>query len=122
MVVISFPAAELTCILHERTGEPSISTVQAPHWPSPQPYLVPVSSSFSRNTLSRVFSGETSTLRSAPLTNKVKAIASPHRPYAASSSGSGIEDGGSLAGKLSSMVLSRVSSFVLSLWLFLLGW
>src|SRR6266566_4113745 len=98
MVVIFFPAAELTCILHERTGEPSISTVQAPHWPSPQPYLVPVSSSFSRNTLSRVSSGETSTLRSAPLTNKVKAIASPHRreyilrqlPQAASSSGSGI--------------------------------
>ena len=35
--------ARLTGSEHERTAVPFISTVQAPHWPIPQPYLVPVS-------------------------------------------------------------------------------
>ena len=33
------PGRRPTRVLHERTGWPSISTVQAPHRPSPQPYF-----------------------------------------------------------------------------------
>ena len=36
----------------ERVATPSICTVQAPHWATPQPYLVPVMPSVSRNTQS----------------------------------------------------------------------
>src|SRR5262249_53415166 len=39
------------------TGAPSTSTVQAPHSPSPQPSLVPVSPQSSRNTSSSRFIG-----------------------------------------------------------------
>ena len=42
---------------HERTGSPSMCTVQAPHCAMPQPYLVPVSASCSRNTHSSGVSG-----------------------------------------------------------------
>ncbi len=52
MVVICLPATADTRVMQERTGAPSIKTVQAPHWPSPHPYLVPVSSSSSRSTQS----------------------------------------------------------------------
>ena len=40
--------------VQERIGLPSISTVQAPQRPSPQPYLQPVRSRSSRRTLSRL--------------------------------------------------------------------
>ena len=41
MVVIGWlPTAE-TGVRQERTGLPFRCTVQAPHWPMPQPYLVP---------------------------------------------------------------------------------
>src|SRR5882757_394512 len=43
MVVMDFPAASPTGNKHERLGVPSTSTVHAPHCPSPQPYLLPVS-------------------------------------------------------------------------------
>ena len=52
----------------ERMGAPSSKTVQAPHWPSPQPYLVPVRLRSSRSTLRRVRSPSASTVASAPLT------------------------------------------------------
>jgi hypothetical protein len=41
MVVIGLPAVAVAGVRQERTGLPSSRTVQAPHWPSPQPYLVP---------------------------------------------------------------------------------
>src|SRR4051812_11774817 len=68
MVVISFFDASEIIVMHDRVAFPSISTVQAPHWPSPQPYLVPVMSRSSRNTLSRLRSGSASILRRTPLT------------------------------------------------------
>src|SRR4051812_19247121 len=43
-------------------------TVQAAHWPSPQPYLVPVRSRSSRRTLRRVRSASASMRRVAPFT------------------------------------------------------
>jgi hypothetical protein len=30
-----------TGVMHERWIVPSMCTAQAPHWPTPQPYLVP---------------------------------------------------------------------------------
>ena len=50
MVVICLPATGLTGTWHDRVATPSICTVQAPHWAMPQPYLVPVRPSVSRNT------------------------------------------------------------------------
>src|SRR5215467_12772860 len=52
---------------HERTGLPSTCTVQAPHWAMPQPYLVPVMPSTSRNTHSSGVSSPTSTSCLVPL-------------------------------------------------------
>src|SRR5262249_49594310 len=49
MVVTSLPATSAIWTWHERTASPSTRTVQAPQWLSPQPYLVPVSSSSVRN-------------------------------------------------------------------------
>src|SRR2546423_5982027 len=49
-----FPAHSATEVTHERLALPSISTVHAPHSPSPQPYLQPVSERSSRSTLSRL--------------------------------------------------------------------
>ena len=51
LVVMACPETDAAFTIHDRTGLPSRRTVQAPHWPSPQPYLAPVSSSCSRNTL-----------------------------------------------------------------------
>src|SRR5262245_26263932 len=59
---------------HERTGLPSTWTVQAPHWAMPQPYLVPVIPSTSRNTQRRGVSPATSTLCFVPLTLIEKVI------------------------------------------------
>src|SRR5207248_5523379 len=74
IVVIFFPAAAPICMRQERTGEPSTKTVQAPHCPSPHPYLAPVRPRSSRRTLRRLASDATSTLCSTPFTNKVKAM------------------------------------------------
>ena len=41
-------------VMQDRCAFPSIKTVQAPHCPSPQPYLLPVKSSCSRNTFSKL--------------------------------------------------------------------
>src|SRR5580700_4115840 len=72
MVVMVFPAATEIGVTQERTASPSRWTVQEPQSPAPQPYLVPVSSSVSRKTQSSGVSGATLTLRSVPLTRRVK--------------------------------------------------
>src|SRR5215469_18636756 len=71
MVVIFLSATVPTRVMHERCAFPSTNTVQAPHWPSPQPYLLPVRSRCSRNTVSKLVCGSASTLYAFPL------IASP---------------------------------------------
>src|ERR1022692_3024990 len=68
MVVICLPAAARTGVMQERTGWPSRSTVQAPHWPSPHPYLAPVSERWSRSTVSKGISGSASMGRRVPFT------------------------------------------------------
>ena len=50
MVVISLFSNALIGVTHERTARPSISTVQAPHCASPQPYFAPFSSKSFRST------------------------------------------------------------------------
>src|ERR1700756_1471044 len=67
MVVICLPAASLTAMQQERIATPSIWTVQAPHCAMPQPYLVPVSPTFSLIAQSSGVSGSTSTLTDFPL-------------------------------------------------------
>src|SRR5512145_1591315 len=42
MVVIRFPAAAETGVMHERAGCPSMWIVHAPHRAAPQPNFVPV--------------------------------------------------------------------------------
>src|SRR3954447_12994061 len=76
MVVICLPAASLTVTPQERIATPSIWTVQAPHCAMPQPYLVPVSPTFSRIAHSSGVSGSTSTSKALPLIVRL-AIVSP---------------------------------------------
>ncbi|XQU71739.1 hypothetical protein OJJOAM_004528 [Cupriavidus sp. H18C1] len=61
MVVMACPSAAETAVMQARIGEPSICTVQAPHSAMPQPNLVPVMPSSSRNTHSSGVSPGTST-------------------------------------------------------------
>src|SRR5687768_4595462 len=73
MVVTSaLPSAD-TGNVHERSGLPSRSTVQAPHCATPQPYLVPVKPIASRRTHSSGVSPSTSTRCVPPFTLMVKA-------------------------------------------------
>src|SRR6266478_3871903 len=67
MVMMDFPVASLTESWHERRGMPFRSMVQAPHWPSPQPYFVPVRPSSSRRAKSRFVSGPETKIRLFPL-------------------------------------------------------
>src|SRR5271157_4288914 len=67
MVVIGFRAASPTGVMQERRGDPPTKTVQAPHCPSPQPYLLPTRSRSSRKTLSRLVPASTSTEYFTPL-------------------------------------------------------
>ena len=60
MVVIGLPATPVARVMQDRVGTPSIRTVQAPHWPSPQPYLLPVNPKSSRSTQRSMRSGWTS--------------------------------------------------------------
>src|ERR1700739_1226194 len=55
--------APLTGMLQERTALPSMITVQAPHWPNPQPNLGPCSSRSSRKTYKSGVVGSVSTTR-----------------------------------------------------------
>ena len=68
MVVIFFPWASFTGMVQELSAWPSMCTVQVPHSPIPQPYLVPVSLRLSRITQSSGVSGGTSTLTFLPFT------------------------------------------------------
>src|SRR2546426_2436830 len=72
VVMAPFAAAD-TVTEQERTDLPSISTVQAPHWASPQPNFGPFSSRSLRRTYRSGVSGATeSTFRVAPFTRNVK--------------------------------------------------
>jgi len=68
--LVCVPAAARTGVKQDVTGLPSSKTVQARHWPSPQPYLVPVRRRSSRSTSSRDRPGSVVTLRDWPLTVK----------------------------------------------------
>src|SRR5437762_980501 len=58
-------------VTHEATASPSSRMVQARHCPSPQPYLVPVKWSSSRNTSSSGRSGSVVMVWDSPLTVRV---------------------------------------------------
>src|SRR5262245_48672894 len=69
MVVISAPATSASTSWQLRSARVlSTRTVQAPHSPAPQPYLVPVRLSRSRKTQSSGVEGSSATLTVAPLT------------------------------------------------------
>src|SRR5207253_1536055 len=72
MVVIFLPLTDSVFAMQERVGNPSIKTVHAPHWPSPQPYFGPVISSSSRNTLNNGRCPSASRLRVVPFTSNDK--------------------------------------------------
>src|SRR5438093_8962229 len=74
MVVVGVPTARPAGNEQERTARPFISTVQAPHWPMPHPYLVPVSPIESRRTHSSGVSGSASTAYWMLLTRSVNAM------------------------------------------------
>src|SRR5207244_6535497 len=74
MVVIFLPTARVACRKQDLTETPSISTVQAPHWPIPQPYFVPVRPIESRSTHNNGVSGSASTEYWTPLTRRVNDI------------------------------------------------
>src|SRR5205807_7237939 len=72
VVIAPFAAAD-TGTEQERTDLPSISTVHAPHWASPQPNFGPFSSRSLRRTYRSGVSGATEdTFRVAPFSRNVK--------------------------------------------------
>jgi len=71
MVVTSRPSSRAAGSRQELTASPSTRMVQAPHSPSPQPILVPVSSSLSRSSSAAGSKGRAWTLTRSPLTVKV---------------------------------------------------
>src|SRR5712671_3415455 len=72
VVIAPFAAAD-TGSEQERTDLPSSSTVQAPHWASPQPNFGPFSSRSLRRTYRSGVSGATEdSFRVAPFTRNVK--------------------------------------------------
>src|ERR1039457_510027 len=74
-------AAADTGVMQERVARPSSKTVQAPHWPSPQPYFVPVRSSRLRKMERRVSSAGALTLICVPLRFKTNSpIANSSNP------------------------------------------
>ena len=62
MVVTSAPSCITASVRQELIRWPSTRTVQAPHWPWSQPFLVPVRSRCSRSRSSSVVQGATSKL------------------------------------------------------------
>ena len=74
MVVISRPSAATASCRQETARRPSSSTVQAPHWPWSQPFLVPVRSSRSRRASSRVVRWSTDSVCFSPLMFRVMAL------------------------------------------------
>src|SRR3989454_9033883 len=71
IVVTRLPATAATGSTQVRVATPSRCTVQAPHCAMPQPNLVPVSPSVSRNTQSNGVSGVTFTVTHLPFTVKL---------------------------------------------------
>ena len=74
IVITRRPSACAAGTMQESTATPSISTVHAPHSPSPQPSLVPVRPQSSRNTSRSRFIGCAVTLRERPLTVSFMAL------------------------------------------------
>jgi len=74
MVVTFLPPTLDIWVWQDLTALPSIWTVQAPHRPEPQPYLVPVSFRCSRTTQSSAVSGSASTLTALPLIVNATAV------------------------------------------------
>ena len=68
MVVISRPSTRAASERHDFTRLPSIRTVQAPHWPRPQPFFEPVRCKCSRNASRSVVRGSSVSRCSVPLT------------------------------------------------------
>src|SRR4051812_23167536 len=68
MVVTGLFPTALIGVWQDRIGSPSRCTVQAPHSAIPQPNLVPVRPSASRNTHRRGVCGSTSTSTGLPFT------------------------------------------------------
>ncbi len=60
-----------TEVMQEGVLSPSINTVQARHWPSPQPNFVPVNCKSSRNTSSKDRSGSVVTVCGLPFRVKL---------------------------------------------------
>lgn len=77
-MVICFLATVPTGVTHDRLGDPSLRTVQAPHWPSPHPYLLPVKSRWSRRTVSRLVCESASMRCLLPLTNSSAILSISH--------------------------------------------
>src|SRR5678816_1375163 len=67
MVVTRRPSSSDIFVWQARTARPSTWTVHAPHEPTPQPYLVPVSARSSRRYQSSGMAGSPSNVRRAPL-------------------------------------------------------
>src|SRR3984893_7579234 len=74
MVVTARSRTAPTGNMQERTGLPSICTVQAPHWAMPQPNFVPVMPSTSRRTQSSGMSAGASNDFCSPLIVRVVVI------------------------------------------------
>jgi hypothetical protein len=70
MVVTDLPSTSEAGMAQERTGSPSMCTVQAPQAAMPQPNFVPVSFRCSRKTHNSGVSGATLTWCRCPLTVK----------------------------------------------------
>src|SRR5271167_1210294 len=67
VTILSLALTSPTRIEHDRATSPLICTEQAPHWATPQPYLVPVRPTCSRITHRSGVSGSTCTTRTRPL-------------------------------------------------------
>src|SRR2546428_2126246 len=74
MVVTDLPCTLDTGVRQENVRPPSMCTMQAPHCPAPQPYLVPVSLSSSRSTHRRGVPSGAALATGLPLTVKVMAM------------------------------------------------
>ena len=68
VTILSVDLTSFTRIEQERCTSPLMCTEQAPHWPIPQPYLVPVRPSCSRNTHNSGVSPSTTMLMALPFT------------------------------------------------------
>src|SRR5687768_2664334 len=88
----ALPTADIG-VEHDRTALPRMCTVQAPHWPMPQPNLVPFRLRTFRRTHSRGMSPGTSTVVAFPFTVKVNGIALTLRKKGRSRRTSGVLDG-----------------------------